>query len=215
MRLFFAWSTVVVCSGSYREDVIVNTPLRLIGMGATINGSPTANGNCDQLGPSGPGSAPCLAGVTIKSSHVAVEGFTVQGAIGEGILATGSLAAGSISDVRIEDNRVTGNNTGGIPPTATSPYPQWAAAGQIPGDCGEGIHLMGVYDSKVANNYISANEGGLLLTDEFGPTHDNVVEHNVITKNPFDCGVTVPGHNPFALDSSGHTQPSVAGDTTT
>ncbi|MBV8930743.1 MAG: right-handed parallel beta-helix repeat-containing protein [Mycobacteriaceae bacterium] len=52
----------------------------------------------------------------------------------------------------------------------------------------------------------------MLLTDEFGPTHDNVVEHNVITKNPFDCGVTVPGHNPFALDSSGHPQPSVAGD---
>ena len=143
-----------------------------------INGSATANGNCDQLGPTGPGSAPCLAGITIKSSHVTVEGLTVQGAIGEGILATGSLEGGSISDIRIEDNSVVGNNTGGIPPTPNSPYPQCSAFGQIPGDCGEGIHLMGVYDSKVAGNYVSGNEGGVLLTDEFGPTHDNLVKDN-------------------------------------
>ncbi len=135
----------------------------------------------------------------------------MKGAIGEGILATGSLAGRSISDVRIEGNRVVGNNTGGIPPRPNSPYPQCSEFGQIPGDCGEGIHLMGVYDSKVAGNYVSGNEGGVLLTDEFGPTHDNLVEYNYITKNPFDCGVTVPGHNPNALDSSGNRQPDVAG----
>jgi nitrous oxidase accessory protein NosD len=83
--------------------------------------------------------------------------------------------------------------------------------GQIPGDCGEGIHLMGVSDSLVSHNFVANNEGGVLLTDEFGPTHHNVIEHNVITKNAFDCGVTAPGHNPHALDSSGHRQPSMAG----
>jgi hypothetical protein len=70
---------------------------------------------------------------------------------------------------------------------------------------------MGVDNSTVSHNFVSQNEGGVLLTDEFGPTHNNVVSHNVITKNPFDCGVTVPGHNPTALDSSGNPQPSVAG----
>jgi parallel beta-helix repeat protein len=206
-----AWSTVTVCAGSYTEDVIVSTPLTLIGRNAVINGSTTANGTCDQLGPGGPGSAPCLAAVTIKSSHVTIEGFTVQGATGEGILATGSLTGGSIGDVRIEHNRVVGNNLGGIPPTPNSPYPQCSASGQIPGDCGEGIHLMGVYNSKVADNYVSGNEGGVLLTDEFGPTHNNLIKGNTITKNAFDCGVTVPGHNPFALDSQGNPQPAVAG----
>ena len=49
-------------------------------------------------------------------------------------------------------------------------------------------------------------------TDEFGPTHDNLIAHNVIKDNVSDCGVTVPGHNPMALDSNGHRQPSVAGD---
>ena len=51
----------------------------------------------------------------------------------------------------------------------------------------------------------------MLLTDEFGPTHGNLVEGNTITGNPFDCGITVPGHNPFALDANGKRQPAVAG----
>jgi len=203
---------VVVCGGTYTEDVIISTPLTLAGRhGAVIQGSATANGMCDQLRPSGPGTAPCLAGITIKSGQVTVEGLTVTGAIGEGILATGSLAGGSISDVVIQGNRVVGNDTGGIPPTTSSPYPQCVEVGQVPGDCGEGIHLMGVADSRVRRNFVSGNEGGVVLTDEFGPTHGNVIDHNILTDNAFDCGVTAPGHNPHALDSSGNPQPSVAG----
>ena len=203
--------TVFVCAGTYAEDVVVSTPLSLVGEDATIQGVPTNTATCDQLGPSGPGSAPCLAGVTIKSSDTSISGFTVQGAIGEGILATGSLSGGSIDNVTITDNHVVGNNTGGIPPVANSPYPQCSAFGEVPGDCGEGIHLMGVGNSEVNGNFVSANEGGVLLTDEFGPTHDNTIENNVITGNPFDCGITVPGHNPNALDASGNRQPDVAG----
>jgi len=203
--------TVFVCPGTYAEDVVVSTPLTLVGEDAVVQGVPTTTQMCDQLGPTGPGSAPCLAGVTIKSSWTSISGFTVQGAVGEGILATGSLTGGSIDHVTIRDNRVVGNNTGGIPPVASSPYPQCSAFGEVPGDCGEGIHLMGVSDSEVGGNFVNANEGGVLLTDEFGPTHDNVVEGNVITGNPFDCGITVPGHNPNALDASGNRQPDVAG----
>lgn len=205
-------ATVVVCRGTYTEDVVISKGLTLSGQhGAVIHGSSTANGSCDQLGPSGPGSAPCLAAVTIKSSHVKVEGLKLTGAIGEGILATGSLSGGPISHVAIAGNQVLGNDTGGIPPTTKSPYPQCVEFGQIPGDCGEGIHLMGVSDSTVSHNFISNNSGGVLLTDEFGPTRNNVIDHNSITKNAFDCGVTAPGHNPHALDSSGKRQPTVAG----
>jgi hypothetical protein len=142
---------------------------------------------------------------------VTVEDLTVTGAIGEGILATGSLKHHDISHVVIKRNHVTGNNRGGIPPRKKSPYPECAEAGQIPGDCGEAIHLMGVSDSRVTHNFIKNNQGGVLLTDEFGPTHGNLVDHNVITKNAYDCGVTLPGHNPNALNSAGKPQPSVAG----
>jgi nitrous oxidase accessory protein NosD len=205
-------ATVVVCRGSYTEDVIVSTPLALVGRhGAVVHGSANANGDCDQLGPNGPGTASCLAGITIKSGHVTVEGLTVTGAIGEGILATGSSSGHSISHVVITSNRVVGNDTGGIPPNQNSPYPQCVEVNEIPGDCGEGIHLMAVADSKVSHNFVSGNSGGVLLTDEFGPTHNNVIEDNIITKNEFDCGITAPGHNPLALDSTGKRQPSVAG----
>jgi len=203
---------VVVCRGTYTEDVVVAKPLVLLGThGAVIHGAPTTVQLCDQLGPNGPGTAPCLAGITIKSSHVAVEGLTVTGALGEGILATGSLAGHSIGDVQITGNRVLGNNLGGIPPTTSSPYPECVEVGEVPGDCGEGIHLMGVYDSVVSHNLVRGNAGGILLTDEFGPTHGNVISHNVVTKNLYDCGITAPGHNPFALDANGNRQPSVAG----
>src|ERR1700733_13227334 len=46
---------VVVCRGTYTEDVIVSAPLTLAGEhGAVIHGSSTANGMCDQLGAKGP-----------------------------------------------------------------------------------------------------------------------------------------------------------------
>jgi nitrous oxidase accessory protein NosD len=203
--------TVVVCPGTYSENVVISSPLTLRGLdGATIQGTSTNSTMCDQLGPAGPGSAQCLAAITIKSSDVEVKGFTVTGAIGEGILATGSLRGGSISDVEINDNQVIGNDTGGAQ-ASTSPYPQCQPTGQVPGDCGEGIHLMGVYDSQVSDNYVTGNSGGVLLTDEFGPTHDNQISDNVVKDNLFDCGVTAPGHNPFALDAHGNRQPNVAG----
>jgi hypothetical protein len=207
-----AGSTVVVCRGSYTEDVIISTPLKLVGQkGAVIHGSPTANGMCDQLGATGPGSAPCLAGITVKSDHVAVLGLTVTGAIGEGILVTGSLTAHSIGHVLIRGNRVIGNDIDGISETGGSKYPQCNPHGEIPGDCGEGIHLMSVYDSVVSHNRVSGNTGGVLLSDELGPTDHNKIAHNLITRNAYDCGVTAPGHNPHALDGSGNPQPSVGG----
>jgi hypothetical protein len=70
---------------------------------------------------------------------------------------------------------------------------------------------MGVADSQVSGNYSSGNTGGILVTDEFGPTHDNVISRNIVTRNLYDCGITVPGHNPFAVNAAGVPQPSVAG----
>jgi hypothetical protein len=205
-------ATVNVCRGSYSEDVVVSAPLKLMGQkGAVIHGTPTANGMCDQNGPFGPGSAPCLAGITVASGDVTVRGLTVTGAIGEGILVTGSLTGHSIGHVLIRGNRVIGNDEDGKPSQTHSPYPPCRVHGEIPGDCGEGIHLMGVYDSIVSHNRVEGNAGGILLSDELGPTYHNKIGHNFVTNNLYDCGITVPGHNPHALDAQGNRQPSVAG----
>jgi hypothetical protein len=207
-----AGASVNVCRGSYSEDVVISAPLKLIGQkGAVIHGTPTANGMCDQNGPFGPGRAPCLAGITVASSDVMVRGLTVTGAIGEGILVTGSLTGHSIGHVLIRGNRVLDNDADGKPSRVHSPYPPCKPHGEIPGDCGEGIHLMGVYDSIVSHNLVEGNSGGILLSDELGPTYHNKVGHNFVTANLYDCGITVPGHNPHALDANGNRQPSVAG----
>jgi nitrous oxidase accessory protein NosD len=73
------------------------------------------------------------------------------------------------------------------------------------------VHFLSVADSQVSGNFIAGNSGGVLLTDETGPTHNNVIENNVVTRNASDCGVTAPGHNPAALNKAGQRQPAVAG----
>ena len=110
--------------------------------------------------------------------------------------------------VTIAGNVVAGNDQGMF---STSPTGECAPSGQIPGDCGEGIHLMTVAHSRVSRNAITGNAGGILVTDEFGPTHANVISWNHVWRNDFDCGITVPGHNPTAVSSTGQPQPSMAG----
>ena len=185
-------STVVVCAGTYAEDVAVAEPLTLQGQDAVINASGKNNG------------------IVISSSNVTVDGFTVRGATGEGILAVGapdpslvppgspagSITGVPISDVTISHDIVQGNDQG----PSTSPYMECQAAGNVPGDCGEGIHLMSVADSTVSHDYVTGNSGGILLSDEFGPTHDNVIEHNLVSNNASDCGITMPSHNGLAVN---------------
>jgi hypothetical protein len=186
------YGTVVVCHGTYPEDVAIAQPLTLRGQDAVINATGKDNG------------------VVISASHVTVSGFTVRGATGEGILAVGTntpslvpsgAPAGtttgvSISGVTITHDIVQGNDLG----TPSSSYVECQASGGEPGDCGEGIHLMSVASSTVSWDYVTGNSGGILLTDEFGPNHGNSIVHNVVTANAFDCGITLPSHNGLAVD---------------
>ena len=50
-------ASIVVCAGTYAEDVVVSTPLSLHGRAAVIQGTPTTDATCEQLGPEGPGTA--------------------------------------------------------------------------------------------------------------------------------------------------------------
>jgi len=193
--------TVVVCPGSYYEQVVITKPLSLKGLHATIdeNGvTPTL-----RIDVPGVGTVTIFAGVVMLSSHVRFSGFTVQHAQGEGILAAGLGA--EISGISITNSAVVHNDLGfGVP---TSEYFEC----QPGGDCGEGIHFTGVARSTISKNLIADNSGGVLLTDDTGPTHDNLVANNVVTGNSTDCGITLPGHNPNALSATGQRQPSVAG----
>jgi nitrous oxidase accessory protein NosD len=202
------WATVVVCGGTYNEQVVLSQPLTLQGRDdATIDEAGVTPAFSVPM-PPGP-AATIYAGVVIISSNVTIQDLTIKDAMGEGIIAAGLTAP--IAHVDIHDDHVVNNDLGGGVPAA-SPYFECAAQGQVPGDCGEGIHLIGnVGWSEVSDNWVSGNSGGILLSDDIGPTHDNVVEGNTVTKNLSDCGITLPGHNPNALNASGVPQPSVAG----
>jgi len=199
-------AAVVVCPGRYHEQVVVKKPVSLIGIHATISQSgvtPTYIANVPHVG-----KLKIFAGVVIVSSYVSFRGFTVKNALGEGILAAG--INGTISGVSIQHNKVVHNDLGGGVPPASS-YFECQAAGPVPGDCGEGVHFIAVAYSQVKGNFIAHNSGGVLLTDETGPTHNNLIADNIVTRNDDDCGITVPGHNPAALNSQGQRQPAVAG----
>jgi hypothetical protein len=209
-----AGGTVVACPGTYREDVVIPIPLTLIGRRATINatglpGAPTGAIEGQAL----------FNGITIESSHVTVEGFKVVGAEGEGILAVNpdpvsevvagmQLSTGTpITDVKILHNDVTGNDLGNENPD--SPYVFCTPSGG--GDCGEGIHLLSVAHSTVLGNESVGNSGGILLTDEFGPTHDNLIARNLVRNNVNDCGITIPSHNLGLDPATGKPDPSFGG----
>ncbi len=200
-------ATVVVCKGVYHEQVVVAKPLTLEGRGAIIDETGVKPTFTVDIPPPGPGALTIFAGVVIVSSHVSFNGFTVRDAQGEGILAAGVPPNSPLRDVSITGATVVHNDLG----PADSPYFECQPQGQVPGDCGEGIHFIAVAWSTVSHNFISGNSGGILLTDETGPTHDNQIVGNVVTGNQSDCGITVPGHNPDALDAQGRRQPSVAG----
>ena len=203
-----AGGTVVVCTGTYHEQVVLSKPLSLQGQHAVISQAGVSPAFTVTL-PAPLGKQTIFAGVVIVSSDVTVSGFTVRDAQGEGILAAGPGA--TITGLDISDNAVVNNDLGGgVPPK--SKYFQCAAQGQVPGDCGEGVHLAGgVAYSNVHGNYVAGNSGGILLSDDVGPTHDNLIDDNTVTENTTDCGITVPGHNPLALNAKGVPQPAVAG----
>jgi nitrous oxidase accessory protein NosD len=180
--------TIQVAHGTYREMVIIGKSLSLIGAGAahTII---DATGKCTVIGGDNYCNGIYIDGLDNPGlSEVAVQGFTVANAKYEGILVTKASA------VTIFGNHVTGNNSGFEvgPPQKCPGQPPWETSEDF--DCGEGVHLAAVDHSTVANNIVDHNVGGILLTDEVGPTQDNLITGNLVTENEYECGITLASH---------------------
>jgi hypothetical protein len=177
-------NVIRVARGTYHENVVITKPLSLLGAGAdrtVIDASGLLNGiNIDGYENAG-------------LAHVIVSGFTLKNANAQGILATNA------TDVTISHNHLFGNDRsltfGPSGPTCPAPgFPVYFLAGEG-FDCGEAIHLSGVDHSIVADNYAARNAGGILLSDDTGQTHDNLISGNWVEKNPYDCGITLASHN--------------------
>jgi hypothetical protein len=164
-----AGDTIDVSAGTYMEQVEVTTSLKLVGHNAVIDGT-----DGDSYRPNG---------IFIHDAGAAgteVRGFTVQNAGREAIWVL------QTSNVTIDHNTVVHND-------AYGPFSDGCPA-DSPDDCGEAIHLESVTDSQVSHNLVQDNVGGILLTDEEGPTAHNEIDHNQVLDNSKDCGITLASH---------------------
>jgi parallel beta-helix repeat protein len=183
---------VRVAPGVYKEDVVIGEPLTVVALipqTAIVDATGLSNGfyidGFDHHG---------LSGVTVS-------GFVVKNATNEGILITNA------SMVTVSGNYLTGNNAGLDSGCADiQPFEVDEAF-----DCGEGIHLSAVDHSTIADNRVEGNAGGILISDDTGPTFNNVVEGNSVIGNPFDCGITLASH-PSSAYTAGITHNTISGN---
>jgi hypothetical protein len=169
-------------------------------------------------------------GILDQANKTTVSGFTVEHAQLEGILveppptrwpASPTASPSNLSKVTIEDNVVEHNDLA-YDTTATNPFAACPRSPTDTDDCGEGIHLLATTYSRVVGNKVANNVGGILLSDgglptatggptSVGPAAHNVIAFNVSTDNAFDCGITLPSHDPRAVATAGQPQPALAG----
>jgi hypothetical protein len=193
-----AGSTVVVCRGTYREDVVVAKKLRLVGRHATIDATGLENG------------------VQIVTSWVSLSGFTIHHANGEGVLVGVDAEADAhlltsrvLTHVRIDHVKAVDNDRG-FNGTENGNC-------KYPGDCGGGIHLNVTMWSSVTDSIVNDNADGILLTDDYGPAAHNLIADNIVNRNRTECGIVLPSHNPGAVSYDAKTfavtgrNPSVGG----
>ena len=176
-----AGDTIQVAAGTYKETVTINMSLSLIGAGSAstiIEATGLPNGII-------------VGGAASTVSGVVVSGFTVQNANWQGILVENA------SSVIVWNNQVLNNNkslkvTAGA--TSCPGLPAVLQSGENQ-DCGEGINLTGADHSVVANNVVQNNSGGILISDDAGATHDNLISGNLVSNNGLACGITLASHS--------------------
>ena len=173
--------TISIAPGTYAEDVVIKQSISLIGSNRAtiIDASGLANG----IFIDGMASAPAV-GV----SNVVISGITVRNANFEGILVANA------SDVTLTDNLVTDNDQALDVSGGTCNGIDTSFETNEQGDCGEGIHLMGVAHSTILQNEVAHNAGGILVTDETGPNAHNLISKNFVHDNVYDCGITLASH---------------------
>jgi Right handed beta helix region len=180
--------TVKVAAGTYAEDVVIGKAISLVG----------ASRSTTIIDATGLSNGVYIDGLDNKGlTNVVVTGFKVENANFEGILVTNA------SGVTVWDNIVVHNDKSLEPSIPACPgQPSFETGEDF--DCGEGIHLLGTDHSIVANNLVENNAGGILLSDDTGQTHDNLVTGNVSRNNPFDCGIVMASHAPSPGSTARH-----------
>ena len=86
----------------------------------------------------------------------------------------------------------------GTPPNTQ--YPECQAQGEVPGDCGEGMHLMSASWSNVGHNAVDPQLRRHPRHRRVRPGAGNWIDGNLIQDNASDCGITLPVAQPAGHD---------------
>jgi hypothetical protein len=175
---------VMVYSGTYNEGVVLSGLISLVAADhaeVIIDASGQPNG----IFVNGLSQAPN----EFVGLGTVIRGFKVRNAQFEGILIAND------SDVTLIDNEVTHNDLAlDINAGACPGIPGFETSEQE--DCGAGIHLIAVSGSSIAHNRVWDNAGGILITDETGPSLSNFIAENDVHDNPYDSGITMASYAP-------------------
>lgn len=79
------------------------------------------------------------------------------------------------------------------------------------GGCGEAVHLASTSNSRVLDNLVIDNIGGIYLTDESAPAAHNLIAGNTVRDNLYDCGITLASHSRKAATPNGQPRPRGGG----
>lgn len=175
---------IQVWPGVYNEQVTISKSLSLLSsepLAAVIDATNLNNG----IWVDGMSAAP-NPGV----ANVVISGFRIRNANYEGVLLTNA------TNVTLEGNAVTDNDRSLDYAGGTCPGINTVFETNEQEDCGEGVHLMGIDHSTILRNEVAHNGGGILISDESGPTVHNLVSENYVHDNVYDCGITLASHGP-------------------
>ncbi len=116
----------------------------------------------------------------------------------------------SAADVTVRNNRVLDNDrdpglsfTGALTACPGQPGSDVYENDET-GDCGGAIHLIGTDASVIADNLITGNADGVLISDETRESRGNLLIGNDIENNPLECGIVLASHPPMGNLSGPH-----------
>jgi parallel beta-helix repeat protein len=140
-------------------------------------------------------------GIVVNADDVTIQNLTVVNAGAEGIVVmppASDAAPANVTGETIQDDVVEDNDQCVSTPGITSCRVSSPADGY-----GGGIHLESVASSTVTGNTVEHNSGGILLSDEVGPSDDNVINGNDVSYNAGESGIMLEGDNSQAVVTSG------------
>ncbi len=140
-------------------------------------------------------------GIAVNANDVTIQNLTFDDAGAEGIVVrppSSEASPAHVAGETIQDDVVDDNDE------CVSTHDMASCLISSPANgYGGGIHLESVTSSTVTGNTVEHNSGGILLTDELGPTDENIVNGNDTSYNAGESGIMLEGDNSEAVVTSG------------